>query len=66
MGNMLCAQDTSLVASLLEVLLALWRSIHKALLQNKEAYQYTVAKFSSVIPKYFQTFQVRPTATVTS
>ncbi|KAG7258257.1 hypothetical protein CRUP_020609 [Coryphaenoides rupestris] len=57
MGNLLCAQDTRLVASLLEVLLVLWRSIHKALLQNKEAYQYTVAKFSSVISKYFQTFQ---------
>ncbi|CAB1349467.1 unnamed protein product, partial [Coregonus sp. 'balchen'] len=35
----------------------LWRSIRKALELNKDALQYTTAKFGSVVPKYFNVFQ---------
>ena len=60
MQTLLSAQDPGLVASLLEVLVVLWRSVQKALDHNKEAQRYTVAKFSSVMSKYFNTFEVRP------
>ncbi|KAK0137768.1 Condensin-2 complex subunit G2 [Merluccius polli] len=57
MEDIMSAKDTGLVASLLEVLVILWRSVLEALAHNKEAHQYTVAKFSSVISKYFNTFE---------
>ncbi|CAL8292272.1 unnamed protein product [Lota lota] len=57
MENMLSAQGPGLVASLLEVLVILWTSVQKALDHNKEAQQYTVAKFSSVMSMYFKTFE---------
>lgn len=52
------AKDTAVVARLLEVLVILWRSVQKALRQNEEAEKYTVAKFGSVMVKYFQALEV--------
>uniref|UniRef100_H3CJY7 Non-SMC condensin II complex, subunit G2 n=1 Tax=Tetraodon nigroviridis TaxID=99883 RepID=H3CJY7_TETNG len=51
------AKDTAVVARLLEVLVILWRSVQKALRQNEEAEKYTVAKFGSVLVKYFQALE---------
>ncbi|CAL8400223.1 unnamed protein product [Gadus morhua 'NCC'] len=55
--TLLSAQDPGLVASLLEVLVVLWRSVQKALDHNKEAQHYTLAKFGAVMSKYFNTFE---------
>lgn len=52
-------QDLSVVSSLLEVVVILWRSVEKALKQNEEAHKYTVAKFGNVMAKYFQAFKVK-------
>lgn len=46
------------MAGLLEILVILWRSVQEALKQNKEAEKYTVAKFGSVVVKYFQALEV--------
>lgn len=56
--HVLSVKDTASMASLLEVVVILWRSIRKALELNKDALQYTTAKFGSVVPKYFNVFQV--------
>ncbi|KAJ3611370.1 hypothetical protein NHX12_021386 [Muraenolepis orangiensis] len=55
--TLLSSKDSGLVGGLLEVLVVLWRSVQKALVHNKEAHQYTVAKFSSVMSRYFQAFE---------
>uniref|UniRef100_A0A8C7HBR3 Non-SMC condensin II complex, subunit G2 n=1 Tax=Oncorhynchus kisutch TaxID=8019 RepID=A0A8C7HBR3_ONCKI len=55
--HVLSVKDTASMASLLEVVVILWRSIRKALELNKDALQYTTAKFGSVVPKYFNVFQ---------
>ncbi|XP_006634573.2 condensin-2 complex subunit G2 [Lepisosteus oculatus] len=55
--DVLSVNDTSTMASLLEVVLILWRSIRKSLEMNKEALQYTTSKFASVLPAYFRVFQ---------
>ncbi|XP_023828703.1 condensin-2 complex subunit G2 [Salvelinus sp. IW2-2015] len=55
--DVLSVKDTASMASLLEVVVILWRSIRKALELNKDALQYTTAKFGSVVPKYFNVFQ---------
>ncbi|XP_038829155.1 condensin-2 complex subunit G2-like isoform X2 [Salvelinus namaycush] len=55
--HVLSVKDTAAMASLLEVVVILWRSIRKALELNKDALQYTTAKFGSVVPKYFNVFQ---------
>ncbi|XP_046880191.1 condensin-2 complex subunit G2 [Hypomesus transpacificus] len=55
--DVLSVSDTASMASLLEVVVILWRSIRKALEHNKDALQYTVSKFGAVIPKYFNIFQ---------
>uniref|UniRef100_A0A673Y3I7 Non-SMC condensin II complex, subunit G2 n=1 Tax=Salmo trutta TaxID=8032 RepID=A0A673Y3I7_SALTR len=55
--HVLSVKDTASMASLLEVVVILWRSIRKALDLNKEAFQYTTAKFGFVVPKYFNVFQ---------
>nr|XP_040023669.1 condensin-2 complex subunit G2 [Gasterosteus aculeatus aculeatus]XP_040023670.1 condensin-2 complex subunit G2 [Gasterosteus aculeatus aculeatus] len=49
--------DTAVLSGLLEVVVILWRSVTKALKQNEEARKYTLAKFGSVMNKYFQTFE---------
>lgn len=51
-------KDTDVVSRLLEVLVILWSSVRKALRQNEEAEKYTLAKFGSVLPKYFQALEV--------
>ncbi|XP_047468058.1 condensin-2 complex subunit G2 [Mugil cephalus] len=50
-------KDMAVVSGLLEVLVILWKSVRKALNQNKEAQKYTLAKFGNVIAKYFQAFE---------
>ncbi|KAK6292869.1 hypothetical protein J4Q44_G00363700 [Coregonus suidteri] len=55
--DVLSVKDTASMASLLEVVVILWRSIRKALQLNKDALQYTTVKFGSVVPKYFNVFQ---------
>ncbi|KAM4543917.1 condensin-2 complex subunit G2 [Fundulus diaphanus] len=49
--------EMAVVSSLLEVVVILWRSVEKALKQNKEAHKYTVTKFGNVMAKYFQAFE---------
>lgn len=51
-------KDTAVVARLLEVLVILWSSVRKALRQNEEAEKYMLAKFGSVLTKYFQALEV--------
>ncbi|KAL1006796.1 hypothetical protein UPYG_G00077220 [Umbra pygmaea] len=55
--DVLSVKDTATMASLLEVVVILWRSIRKALELNKDVLQYTTAKFGSVMSKYFSMFQ---------
>ncbi|KAJ7322173.1 hypothetical protein JRQ81_018460 [Phrynocephalus forsythii] len=43
--------------SLLEVIIILWRSIHKALDRNESAKNHIVQKFASVLPEYLRTFK---------
>ncbi|KAM8823717.1 condensin-2 complex subunit G2 [Spinachia spinachia] len=50
-------KDTAVLSGLLEVVVILWRSVTKALKQNEEASKYTLAKFGSVMNKYFQAFE---------
>lgn len=50
----------AVIARLLEILVILWKSVQKALRQNEEAEKYTVAKFGSVLVKYFQALEVLP------
>lgn len=47
------------MAGLLEIVVILWRSIHRSLENNKEARVYTVDKFASVLPQYMRVFTVR-------
>ena len=49
----------AVVAGLLEVVVILWKSVEKALKQNKEAQKYTFAKFGNVMSKYFHNFEVQ-------
>ncbi|XP_023694476.1 condensin-2 complex subunit G2 [Paramormyrops kingsleyae] len=55
--DVLSSQDTATMASLLEVVVILWRSIRKSLELNQEAAQYTTCKFAQVLPEYFRVFQ---------
>ncbi|PIO39696.1 hypothetical protein AB205_0160610 [Aquarana catesbeiana] len=57
--NVLSKEDATSMASLLEIIVILWRSIRKALDQNEEAKNYTISKFASVLPEYFRVFKVR-------
>ncbi|XP_072307058.1 condensin-2 complex subunit G2 [Eucyclogobius newberryi] len=50
-------KDMTVVASLLEIVVILWRSVEKTLKQNKEAQKFTCAKFGSVMGKYFCAFE---------
>uniref|UniRef100_A0A672J4U8 Uncharacterized protein n=1 Tax=Salarias fasciatus TaxID=181472 RepID=A0A672J4U8_SALFA len=47
----------SVVASLLEILVILWKSVQKAVQQNEEAQKYMFAKFGNVMARYFQSFE---------
>ncbi|KAI1889174.1 hypothetical protein AGOR_G00176360, partial [Albula goreensis] len=55
--EVLTLEDTSTMASLLEVVVILWRSVQKSLELNQEALQYTTSKFAAVVPEYFRVFQ---------
>ncbi|GCB60688.1 hypothetical protein scyTo_0012786, partial [Scyliorhinus torazame] len=56
LDSVLSVNDSATMASLLEITVILWKSIYKALNQNKEAKNYTIAKFATVFPEYFKTF----------
>lgn len=55
--DVLSVQDTSSMASLLEILVILWKSVQKSLMANQEAFKYTTAKFGSSLPQYLKIFQ---------
>ncbi|XP_018764737.1 condensin-2 complex subunit G2 [Serinus canaria] len=57
LDNVLSVNDVASMASLLEITVILWRSIHKALDHNEDAKEYAVRKFASVLPEYFKVFQ---------
>ncbi|NWZ37768.1 CNDG2 protein, partial [Brachypodius atriceps] len=57
LDNVLSVNDVASMASLLEITVILWRSIHKALDHNEDAKDYTIRKFASVLPEYFKVFQ---------
>lgn len=61
--DVLSVQDTASMASLLEILVILWKSVQKSLMANLEAFKYTTSKFASVLPQYLKIFQVRGTFT---
>uniref|UniRef100_UPI00398EB370 condensin-2 complex subunit G2 isoform X2 n=1 Tax=Pristiophorus japonicus TaxID=55135 RepID=UPI00398EB370 len=56
LDRVLSVSDGATMASLLEITVILWKSIHKALNENKEAKNYTIAKFATVLPEYFKNF----------
>ncbi|NXO24517.1 CNDG2 protein, partial [Cisticola juncidis] len=57
LDNVLSVNDAASMASLLEITVILWRSIHKALDHNEDAKDYAIRKFASVLPEYFKVFQ---------
>ncbi|XP_050747216.1 condensin-2 complex subunit G2 isoform X2 [Gymnogyps californianus] len=57
LDNVLSINDVASMASLLEITVILWRSIHKALDHNEEAKDYAIRKFASVLPEYFKVFK---------
>ncbi|NXB99948.1 CNDG2 protein, partial [Orthonyx spaldingii] len=57
LDNVLSVNDVASMASLLEIVVILWRSIHKALDHNEDAKDYAIRKFASVLPEYFKVFQ---------
>ncbi|NWV90117.1 CNDG2 protein, partial [Machaerirhynchus nigripectus] len=57
LDNVLSVNDVASMASLLEITVILWRSIHRALDQNEDAKDYAIRKFASVLPEYFKVFQ---------
>ncbi|NXN44730.1 CNDG2 protein, partial [Rhinoptilus africanus] len=57
LNNVLSINDVASMASLLEIVVILWRSIQKALDHNEEAKDYAIRKFASVLPEYFKVFK---------
>ncbi|NWU64023.1 CNDG2 protein, partial [Pterocles burchelli] len=57
LDNVLSINDVASMASLLEITVILWRSIHKALDHNEDAKGYAIRKFASVLPEYFKVFK---------
>ncbi|XP_055463527.1 condensin-2 complex subunit G2 [Psammomys obesus] len=57
LDNTLSVNDTVSMAGLLEIIVILWRSIHRSLENNKEARAYTISKFASVLPEYLKVFK---------
>ncbi|XP_021096528.1 condensin-2 complex subunit G2 isoform X4 [Heterocephalus glaber] len=53
----LSVNDVGSMAGLLEIIVILWKSIHRSLENNKEAKVYTVNKFASVFPEYLKVFK---------
>ncbi|KAL8164934.1 UNVERIFIED_CONTAM: hypothetical protein K2H54_017316 [Gekko kuhli] len=56
-NNVLSVADIPSMGGLLEVVVILWRSIHKALDRNEGAKNHIVRKFASVLGEYFKTFK---------
>ncbi|NXG11688.1 CNDG2 protein, partial [Sakesphorus luctuosus] len=57
LDNVLSVNDVASMASLLEITVILWRSIHKALDYNEDAKDYAIRKFAAVLPEYFRVFK---------
>ncbi|XP_009816028.2 condensin-2 complex subunit G2 [Gavia stellata] len=57
LNNVLSTHDVASMASLLEITVILWSSIHKALDHNEDAKDYAIRKFASVLPEYFKVFK---------
>uniref|UniRef100_A0A8D2ASR7 Condensin-2 complex subunit G2 n=1 Tax=Sciurus vulgaris TaxID=55149 RepID=A0A8D2ASR7_SCIVU len=57
LDKMLSVNDVASMAGLLEIIVILWKSIHRSLENNKEAKSYTVSKFASVLPEYLKVFK---------
>ncbi|NXB68263.1 CNDG2 protein, partial [Struthidea cinerea] len=57
LDNVLSVNDVASMASLLEITVILWRSIHRALDHNEDARDYAIRKFAAVLPEYFKVFQ---------
>ncbi|NXG56120.1 CNDG2 protein, partial [Hemiprocne comata] len=57
LDNVLSIADVASMASLLEITVILWKSIHKALDHNEDAKDYAIRKFASVLPEYFRVFK---------
>ncbi|NWY53732.1 CNDG2 protein, partial [Chionis minor] len=57
LDNVLSVNDVASMASLLEIIVILWRSIRKALDHNEDAKDYAIRKFASVLPEYFKVFK---------
>ncbi|NXY81823.1 CNDG2 protein, partial [Alcedo cyanopectus] len=57
LDNVLSINDVNSTASLLEIIVILWRSIQKSLDHNGDAKDYAIRKFSSVLPEYFRVFK---------
>ncbi|XP_037372427.1 condensin-2 complex subunit G2 isoform X2 [Talpa occidentalis] len=52
----LSVSDVASMAGLLEIVVILWKSIHRSMENNKEAKVYTINKFASVLPEYLRVF----------
>uniref|UniRef100_H0X5F2 Condensin-2 complex subunit G2 n=1 Tax=Otolemur garnettii TaxID=30611 RepID=H0X5F2_OTOGA len=52
----LSVNDVASMAGLLEIIVILWKSIHRSMENNKEARVYTINKFASVLPEYLKVF----------
>lgn len=59
-NSVLSVDDIPSMGGLLEVVVILWRSIHKALDRNEGAKNHIVKKFASVLGEYFKVFKVTP------
>ncbi|XP_027542783.1 condensin-2 complex subunit G2 isoform X2 [Neopelma chrysocephalum] len=57
LDNVLSINDVASMASLLEIIVVLWKSIYKALEHNEEVKDYAIRKFASVLPEYFKVFK---------
>ncbi|XP_063777980.1 condensin-2 complex subunit G2 [Pseudophryne corroboree] len=55
--NVLSTEDAASIASLLEIVVILWRSIRNALNNNDEAKKFTISKFAVALPGYFRMFK---------
>ncbi|XP_077007705.1 condensin-2 complex subunit G2 [Tamandua tetradactyla] len=57
LDNTLSVNDVASMAGLLEIIVILWKSIHRSMENNKDAKVYTINKFASVLPEYLKVFQ---------
>ncbi|ELW69814.1 Extended synaptotagmin-2 [Tupaia chinensis] len=53
----LSVSDVASMAGLLEVVVILWKSIHRSMDSNKEARVYTIDRFAAALPEYLRVFQ---------